>query len=275
MQCTVVRMNFPRCLDQSECLHWFTQVPHWDHLLLITGAFTYFPLCLHAKSLQSCLTLYDPTDCSPPGSSVHEILQARMLEWVSIPFSRGSSRPRIKPVFSVAPALQADSLPLEPQVERIHLPMQETQRPGFSPWNGRSLEEGMVTHPGICMENFMGTGAWQAIDHGAMKSQTWMSNWTHTHRIEVPHISKRTCPSTFIILNLNLLDALRNQLILATLTNLTGNPSAQITFWSASQSIIFHLYRTFLFCSLLFLPLKKLHLYCIYIHRTTCVFTHI
>ena len=75
-------------------------------------------------------------------------------------------------MFPVAPALQADSLPLEPQVERIHLPMQETQRPGFSPWDGRSLEEGMVTHPGICMENFMGTGAWQAIDHGAMKSQT-------------------------------------------------------------------------------------------------------
>ena len=43
---------------------------------------------------QSCLTLCDPTDCSPPGSSVHGILQARTLEWVSIPFSRGSSWPR-------------------------------------------------------------------------------------------------------------------------------------------------------------------------------------
>ena len=37
------------------------------------------------------LTLCDPMDCSPPGSSVHGILQARMLEWVAIPFSRGSS----------------------------------------------------------------------------------------------------------------------------------------------------------------------------------------
>ena len=36
----------------------------------------------------------DPTDCSPPGSSVHGILQARTLEWVAISFSRGSSRPR-------------------------------------------------------------------------------------------------------------------------------------------------------------------------------------
>ena len=43
---------------------------------------------------QSCLTLCDPTDCSPPGSFVHGILQARTLEWVAIPFSRGSSQRR-------------------------------------------------------------------------------------------------------------------------------------------------------------------------------------
>ena len=42
----------------------------------------------------SCLTLCDPTDCSLPGSSVHGIFQARVLEWVAISFSRGSSRPR-------------------------------------------------------------------------------------------------------------------------------------------------------------------------------------
>ena len=44
---------------------------------------------------QSCLTLYDPMDCSLPGSSVHGILQARVLEWVAISFSRGSSWPRV------------------------------------------------------------------------------------------------------------------------------------------------------------------------------------
>ena len=43
---------------------------------------------------QSCLTLCDPMDCSLAGSSVHGILQARILEWVVIPFSRGSSGPR-------------------------------------------------------------------------------------------------------------------------------------------------------------------------------------
>ena len=46
-------------------------------------------MCMHTKSLQSCLTLCDPVDCSPPGSSVHVILQARILEWVAISFSRG------------------------------------------------------------------------------------------------------------------------------------------------------------------------------------------
>ena len=43
---------------------------------------------------QSCPTLCDPMDCSPPGSSVHGILQARILQWVALPSSRGSSQPR-------------------------------------------------------------------------------------------------------------------------------------------------------------------------------------
>ena len=47
-----------------------------------------------AKSLQSCLTLCDPINCSLPGSTVHGILYARLLEWVATPSSRGSSRPR-------------------------------------------------------------------------------------------------------------------------------------------------------------------------------------
>ena len=43
---------------------------------------------------QSCPALCNPMDCSPPGSSVHGILQARILRWVAISFSRGSSQPR-------------------------------------------------------------------------------------------------------------------------------------------------------------------------------------
>ena len=57
---------------------------------------------------QSCLTLCDPMDCSLPGFSIHGIFQARVLEWVAISFSKGSSWPRD---WTESPALQADALP--------------------------------------------------------------------------------------------------------------------------------------------------------------------
>ena len=61
--------------------------------------------CVHVLVTQLCLTLRDPIDCRPPGSSVHGILPARILEWVAIPFSGGSSWPRIEPVSLISPAL--------------------------------------------------------------------------------------------------------------------------------------------------------------------------
>ena len=56
-------------------------------------------------------TLCDPVDCSPPGSSIHGILQARILEWVAISFSRDLPDPGIEPR---SPTLQADALASEP-----------------------------------------------------------------------------------------------------------------------------------------------------------------
>ena len=50
--------------------------------------------CMSVKSLQACLTLCNPMDYSRPGSSVHGILQAGILEWGAISFSRGSAQPR-------------------------------------------------------------------------------------------------------------------------------------------------------------------------------------
>ena len=47
-----------------------------------------------AMFIQLCPTLCDPVDCSPPGSSYHGILQGRILEWVAMPSSKGSFRPR-------------------------------------------------------------------------------------------------------------------------------------------------------------------------------------
>ena len=69
--------------------------------------------CIHA---QSCMTVCNPMNHSQPGSSDHGIFQARILEWVAMPTSRGSCRPRDQTWASClgSPALQADSLPFGP-----------------------------------------------------------------------------------------------------------------------------------------------------------------
>ena len=61
------------------------------------GTFVYLFLrnvCVYAKLLQSCPTLCDPMHCSPPGSSIYGILQARILQWIAVPSPQGSSPPR-------------------------------------------------------------------------------------------------------------------------------------------------------------------------------------
>ena len=63
---------------------------------------------VHAKSLQSCPALCNLMDCSPPGTSAHGILQARILEWIAMPSSRGSSQPRD---WTLVSCIQAVTLP--------------------------------------------------------------------------------------------------------------------------------------------------------------------
>ena len=77
-----------------------TRLPcSWDSPGMNTGLGCHFLLkCMKVKSesevAHSCPTLSDPMDCSSLGSSLHGILQARILEWVAIPSIRGSSQPR-------------------------------------------------------------------------------------------------------------------------------------------------------------------------------------
>ena len=74
--------------DRTHLLH----LLHWQ-----VGSLPLMPPGFIKKKTevaQSCWTLCDPMDCSPPSSSVHGIFQARVLEWVAISFSRGSSQPR-------------------------------------------------------------------------------------------------------------------------------------------------------------------------------------
>ena len=71
---------------------------------------------MHAKSLQSCLTLSNPVNCSPPGSSVHSIFQARILERFDISTPGGLLDPGIKPASLVSPAFSGRffaTVPLE------------------------------------------------------------------------------------------------------------------------------------------------------------------
>ena len=75
-RCWLYEGNRILCLQRGDC-----------HSTLKT-ALTYIQRArVCAKLLQLCLTLCNPVDCSPPGSSVHGILQARILEWVAVPSS--------------------------------------------------------------------------------------------------------------------------------------------------------------------------------------------
>ena len=77
---------------------------------------------------QSCLTLHDPVDRSPPGSSVHGILLARILELVAIPPPGDLPDPGIEPASPESPALQADSLPLSHQESPCFLEVMPKQQ---------------------------------------------------------------------------------------------------------------------------------------------------
>ena len=70
--------------------------------------------CMCAKSFPSCPTLHNPVGCSLSGSSVHGILQVRILEWVAISSSRGSFQARDKPTCPVSPSLACRFFTSEP-----------------------------------------------------------------------------------------------------------------------------------------------------------------
>ena len=109
---------------------------------------------MKVKVAQSCPTLCDPMDCSPPGSSVHGISQARVLELGAIAFSNQ--------VALMIKNLSANAV--------------DARDAGLIPGSGR--------YPGVgngnwvqysCLENPMDRGSWWATAHGAAKSQTWLS----------------------------------------------------------------------------------------------------
>ena len=115
---------------------------------------------------QSCPTLSDPMDCSPPGSSIHGIFQARVLEWVAVSFS--GLLHLVLPYRSVASDPKYYTLP-----HQCHSMI-------FGKGNGTPLQC-------FCQENPMDGRAWWATVHGVTKSWTRLSNFTftfHFHALE-------------------------------------------------------------------------------------------
>ena len=93
----------------------FQRIPMWwwavSALFILSKLVFLSVMVLCGCYVNSIVSLCDPMDCSLPGFSVHGILQARILEWVEIPFFRDLPNPGIEPT---PPVLRADSVPSEP-----------------------------------------------------------------------------------------------------------------------------------------------------------------
>ena len=120
-------------------------------------------LLLNAQSLQSCLTLCDPMDCSLPGSSVHRILQARILEWVAMPSSRESFLPRDRTHVSSTSYIAGEFFTTEPPGKPTPwwslFVLPSTQNPMYnsqtqSSWLHTDLSGGMANTSFSCKPSF-------------------------------------------------------------------------------------------------------------------------
>ena len=133
---------------------------------------------------QSCPTLCNPMDCSLPGSSVYGILQVRILEWIVMPSSRGSSWSRDWTHISCLLHWQADSLPAESQRKPLHLMLPKTDFWGSSLLRNKKGERFLlILFPSNRFwELVMDREASLAAIHGVAKSRTRLNDWTELIR---------------------------------------------------------------------------------------------
>ena len=124
-----------------------------------------------AQSLQSCPTLCDPVECSPPGSSVIGVSQARILKWVTTSFYRGSSRLTDQTCISY---IAGEFFTIKPPANAGDM------RRGFSPWVRKiPWRRTWQLTPAFFLENPKDRGAWRARVPGVTKS------WTQPKRLSM------------------------------------------------------------------------------------------
>ena len=125
-------------------------------------------------------------DCSPPGSSIHRIFQARILEWVAMPFSRGSSQPRDRtwvsptaggilyhlshhrsPFLTIEHHKSATNLKEGGSVHPLHIPLPPAWRPAS--WGDAEVDN-----------HTKGRACWDGGVESSDWSHTWIQNWPET-----------------------------------------------------------------------------------------------
>ena len=129
------------------------------------------PWCMHGKSLQLCLTLCDPMNCSPLGSSVYGIFQGKILEWVPMPFFQGifltqGLNPCLLRLLHYWQILYHSATRWLSSKESAC----NARDPGSIPVSGRSHREGNGNPLQYsCLGNAMDRGAWQDTVHGVAR----------------------------------------------------------------------------------------------------------
>ena len=118
---------------------------------------------------QSCPILGDPMDCSPPVSSIHGISQARILEWVAISFSRGSSQPRDRTFFSCISCIAGRFFTTEPWL--CPRKNKQSRRAGVKDLNRRVVGDQPGSENGECEM----ASKWTLFDRQELASKSWAS----------------------------------------------------------------------------------------------------